>query len=81
MPINIGGSRPDVMSRSEDRGEYLWEERQKLVGENEKGPRIARKGLRRSRMLGQKMMRCGSRIIRDKVSRKGRGKDRRGIIK
>jgi hypothetical protein len=32
-------------------------------------------------MLGEKMMRCGSRIIRDKVSRKGRGKDRRGIIK
>jgi len=31
-------------------------------------------------MLGQKMMRCGSRIFRDKVSRKGRGKDRRGII-
>jgi hypothetical protein len=30
---------------------------------------------------GQKMMRSGSRIIRDKVSRKGRGKDRRGIIK
>jgi hypothetical protein len=29
----IGGTRPDVMSRSEDRGEYLWEERKKLVGE------------------------------------------------
>lgn len=26
------------------------------------------------------MMRCGSRIIRDKVGRKGREKDRRGII-
>jgi len=32
-------------------------------------------------MLGQKMMRSGSRIIMDKLNRKGRGKDRRRIIK
>ena len=53
------------------------------VGEkkdDEKGACIARKSLRRSRMLEEKMMRSGSRMITDGVSRKGRGKHRRGII-
>jgi hypothetical protein len=47
---------------------------------DEKGRCIARKSVRRSRMLRQKMMRSGSRIITDRMNRKGRGKHRRGII-
>lgn len=79
MPINIGGSRPDVkaIDRSEDRGEcgsILDEHVYKAEG-------VLALPEEACGAAGQKMMRCGSRIIRDKVSRKGRGKDRRRIIK